>query len=77
MNTQENGIKESFHEDDTFRVLARPDIEKMVELHREWVSARRSVNGVYDQQNNIKFAKYYGWTWIEYLKARREAGYTF
>lgn len=61
-------------EDDTFRILARPDIHAMVTLHRQWILAHRK-NHRYDQQHNIKFAKHYGWTWIEFIKARKEAGY--
>lgn len=63
-------------EDDTFRILARPNIDKMVVLHREWVAEHRKSNGTYDQQQNIQFAKYYGWTWITFLKAKKEAGYS-
>lgn len=77
MNSTKNGLEETTGrtEDDTFRVLARPNIEKMVELHPEWVSERRSADGIYDQRHNIAFARYYGWTWIEFLKAKKEAGY--
>lgn len=62
-------------EDDTFRILARPDIDKMVILHQECILEHRDASGTYDQQKNIVFSKYYGWTWIEFLKAKKEAGY--
>jgi hypothetical protein len=74
-NTESLELHSHMTEDDTFRVLARPDIHKMVILHREWVQLHRGEDGTYDQQKNIKFARHYGWTWIEYLRARKEEGY--
>lgn len=62
-------------EDDTFRILARPDVHKMHQLHQDWKSMHTDSTGKYDQQKNVVFARYYGWTWIEYLTARKEAGY--
>lgn len=66
-------------EDDTFRILSRPSIHKMVVLHKEWVKKKSTrYNGVYHQYNsmlNLEFAKYYGWGWVEYLKAKKESGY--
>lgn len=68
-----------YTEDDTFRVLARPDIHKMVVLHQDWQNGEKhkSANGSYSSLKNIEFAKYYGWTWIEFLKAKKIAGYTY
>lgn len=74
MNTTRPIASMAMTEDDTFRILARPDIHKMYNLHKEWVQKHRK-NGIYDQQKNITFAKYYGWTWFEYLKAKKAAGY--
>lgn len=80
MNSLQNGQRETEtgkSEDDLFRVLARPDIEKMVTLHAEWVQSHRDFTGTYNQTKNIEFARYYGWTWTEFLKAKKEAGYFF
>lgn len=63
-------------EDDTSRILARPDIHRMVELHREW-QKKRYTAGVYNTLGNIEFSKYYGWNWVEFLKAKKSAGYTY
>ena len=65
-------------EDDLFRILKRPDIHAMVVLHRDWVRDHRDAGGgIYDQRKNLELVKLYGWDWIEFLKARHEAGYSF
>lgn len=63
------------NEDDVFRILSKPDIHRMVVLHRKWVSDNQGAEGKYDQRKNIDFAVRYGWDWIEYLIARKIAGY--
>lgn len=77
MTSIKNIVEENLDnsEDDLFRVLARPDIEKMVILHADWIHSHRDCTGTYNQTKNIEFARYYGWTWIEFLKAKKEAGY--
>jgi hypothetical protein len=64
-------------EDDTFRILARPSIHEMVELHRKWKIKHSRKDGSYNTVHNLSFVKHYGWTWFEYLRAKKEAGYTF
>lgn len=63
-----------YTEDDTFRVLARPDIHEMYRLlsihSRKWTDEGK----LYPTPENIRFCKYYGWGWIEYLRAKRQAG---
>ncbi len=61
-------------EDDTFRILARPDIHAMVKLHIEW---KRYSRRPYNARLNIDFVKYYGWGWREFLDERRLHGYFF
>ena len=65
----------TYTEDDTFRILARPDIHKMVILHREWIQKERDRKGVYDSRKNITFCKHNGWQWIEFLREKKSAGY--
>lgn len=64
-----------YTEDDTFRVLARPNIHQMVELHFAW--KRKITDGGKDFNSmwNIPFMKHYGWTWMEFLRAKKDAGY--
>ncbi len=59
-------------EDDTCRVLARPDIHEMVRLYNDY---KKSRNVEYSSLDNIRFAKYYGWGWLEFLTAKNAAGY--
>lgn len=65
---QENGKDESSL-DDLFRILARPDFDKIRSMHAEHVSQyRRAHNGHYPSTENVSFMKYYGWTWLEFVK---------
>lgn len=63
-------------EDDTFRVLARPNIEQMVELHFHWKKKITDKDKIFNSSLNISFMKYYGWTWLEFLRAKKDAGYS-
>jgi len=65
-----------YTEDDTFRILSRPSIHQMVSLHVEWKKKHQRRDGTYNSTHNLRFAKHYGWGWIEYLRAKKEAGYT-
>jgi hypothetical protein len=59
-------------EDDTFRILARPDIHEMVRLHAEYTKQWHANNsGTYPTTENIRFAKHYGWNWVEFLDVKR------
>jgi hypothetical protein len=65
-----------YTEDDTFRILARPNIDKMVDLHFAWRKKIISEGNLFNSSWNIPFMKYHGWTWTEFLIAKRNAGYT-
>jgi hypothetical protein len=71
--------EDKYTEDDTFRVLARPDIHTMVKLHQQYkVNCRRGQpDQPYPSTKNISFCKYYGWDWVEFLIAKKEAGYSY
>ncbi len=64
-----------YTEDDTFRILARPNIDKMVELHWEWKMKITDEGKPFNSSWNIPFMKYHGWTWMEFLRAKKDAGY--
>lgn len=75
---QETNMKENveeYTEDDTFRVLARPNIHEMVELHITWKRSITDEGKTFNSMWNISFMKYHGWGWIEYLIAKKAAGY--
>lgn len=62
-------------EDDTFRVLSRPNIHEMIYLHQQWRNT--FANNSFDSRWNINFLEKHGWDWVEFLKAKKAAGYTF
>lgn len=71
-----NYNSENFTEDDTFRILARPNLDQMVELHAEFVYGwRKKHEGIYPTILNISFMRQHGWTWPEFLRAKKAAGY--
>lgn len=61
-------------EEDTVRILCRPDIHRMVELYQIHKIERYSVED-YSSLNNIKFAKKHGWNWLQFLREKKKAGY--
>lgn len=64
-----------YTEDDTARVLSRPDIHEMEKLYRDFCF---SINyGKYNSLDNITFAKSYKWCWLEFLIARKKEGYVW
>jgi hypothetical protein len=71
-----NSTSTAVTEDDTFRILARPDIHKMVILHTEWSQKQRALKDPFDTRKNIEFVKHHGWGWIEFLNAKKEKGYS-
>jgi len=62
-------------EDDTFRILARPDIHEMVRLHWAWVKSITDEGKKFNSSWNITFMKSHGWTWLEFLRTKKSAGY--
>lgn len=62
------------NEDDTFRILSRPDIHEMVKIYTEF---KKDHVGVYDTRWNIELVRKYKWDWIEFLVAKKAAGYVF
>ena len=65
-------------EDDTFRVLARPDIHKMVVIYRNnRLNWEKKNDTTYPSTQNIVICKHYGWGWIEFLVAKKNAGYSW
>lgn len=59
-------------EDDTFRILARPNIDKMSELHFDWKRKITDEGKPFNNMWNIEFMKYHGWTWTEFLRAKKD-----
>jgi hypothetical protein len=58
-------------EEDTFRTLAKPVIDKMVVIYQtEKKKYYRSCS-----LDNIAICKKYGWRWEEFLRAKKDAGY--
>jgi hypothetical protein len=53
-------------EEDTFRVLARPSLEEMRDIHAAWWSNLPNK----DSSLRISFMKSYGWTWLEFMRER-------
>lgn len=64
-----------YTEDDTFRILARPNIHEMFELHIVWKRKFTDEGITFNSMWNIGFMKHYGWGWEEFLRAKKEAGY--
>ena len=62
-------------EDETFRILARPNIDRMVELHFIWKRKITDEGMAFNSSWNISFMKHHGWTWTEFLRAKKDAGY--
>lgn len=60
-------------EEDTFNRLRRPSLAEMENLYQE--RKRTYVYVVQSSFENIDFAKKHGWDWLEFLKARKNAGY--
>ncbi len=65
-----------YTEDDTFRILARPNIHKMVEMHNTWKIKVGKEHNVFNSMWNVSFMKYHGWTWVEFLREKKNAGYS-
>jgi hypothetical protein len=61
-------------EDDTFRVLARPNIHEMARMYAAWKKSEQAM-GTFNTLKNIGFMKYYGWRWSDFLRERSAAGY--
>lgn len=51
-----------YTEDDTFRILARPNIDKMVELHVMWKRKITDEGLTFNSSRNISFMKHHGWS---------------
>lgn len=51
------------NEDDTFRILNRPNFSEIRDMYFAWKNS-------YSQSSyqNINFMKYYGWSWAEYAR---------
>lgn len=58
-------------EDDTFRILARPDVHELMTLYQKNMKKRGSA---YTSIENVSFCKYHGWRWREFLQEARAAG---
>jgi hypothetical protein len=74
-NRSLSGATAEYTEDDTFRVLARPKLEQMMELHAAWKRKIHEDGAEFNTTWNIAFMKHHGWTWVEYLTAKHHAGY--
>jgi hypothetical protein len=61
-------------EEDTFNALRRPNIHEMVSLYHRWIFS--NYPGHKNTLHNIEFPKAHGWEWIEFLEAKKAAGYT-
>lgn len=72
-----SGATTNYTEEDTFRVLARPDVHVMFNLHREWKRKLAEDGTDFNSMWNISFMKYHGWTWVEFLRAKNDAGYSY
>jgi len=68
------GKQECMDEDDTFRILSRPSVHEMV-----MIDGRRPqrLRPLYSSLDNIVWAAEYGWSWGEYQRARKAAGYKY
>ena len=66
-------MNSSMTEDDTFERLRRPTIHEMVAMYHQWMFD--NYPGTKDTRKNIVFAKTHNWDWLEYLIAKKEAGY--
>ncbi len=57
--------------DDTFRILARPKLDEMVDIYKE---EKRKIRGASCSLDNITICKKYGWRWEEFLRDVKNAG---
>lgn len=56
-------------EDELFKVLSRPGIHEMVSIFSEWDASNNS------SINRLAFMKEFKWDWVEFLIAKKAAGY--
>lgn len=64
----------SMTEEDTFNRLRRPSIHEMVSMYDKWMFDNYPENR--DTRKNLEFARVHNWDWLEYLLAKKAAGYT-
>ena len=70
-----DSVKKS--EEDLIRILARPKIIEMNSLYDKWKLDVRECFDRYESIWNVKFMKYYGWGWREFLIERKRAGFNY
>ena len=60
-------------EERCFRILARPSLSEMHEKHVTWIRSFTDQGKTYNSMLNIPFMKKHGWTWVEFLYAKKAA----
>lgn len=58
-------------EERCFRILARPPINEMIEIHAKWQKSITDNGMPFNSIRNIGFMIEHGWTWIEFVYARK------
>lgn len=65
--------KRTLTEDDTFNRLCRPSVHEMVSMYQQW--HMDNYPGMRDTRTNLEFARVHNWDWLEFLIAKKAAGY--